>query len=299
MTTTETLIVQPPESATWQVHIDRTMWIAGVRALMLQALHPRAMWGVWQNSDFMEDPFGRLQRTADFVGVTTFGHPDEAAELGARIRGIHRSLRGRDPGTGETFRIDDPELLRWVHCAEVGSYLEVIRRAGLPLSDADADRYLAEQRSSGTYVGLHAEDLPGTVAELSSYFASMRPELRVTEEAAATVRFLLWPKVPRRMRWAAPGKPLWFPVGALSYQALPRWARDMYRALPNAPEPLVTGALRMVRRTLTLVPEPLHDRVFQPHTRAMLTRARTRLGDAGYDVTHGLIGLRNPTRHPA
>nr|BFE83386.1 hypothetical protein GCM10020093_059870 [Planobispora longispora] len=148
--------------------------------LMLQALHPLAMRGVWQNSNFQEDPFGRLRRTADFVGRVTFGSPDEADEIGRRVRSIHRSLRINDPDTGGTHRVDDPELLLWVHCAEVSSYLAVARRAGLGLTDRQADRYLAEQRRSATYVGLHAEDVPGSLAEMDDYFARARPRLKVT-----------------------------------------------------------------------------------------------------------------------
>src|SRR5581483_1631078 len=152
--------------------------VGGVRGLMLQALHPMTMWGVWQNSNFQHDPFGRLQRTADFVGVTTFGSPEEAEEVGRRVRGIHRQLRIRDQDTGKVERLDQPEFLLWVHCAEVYSYLQVARRAGLPLTDAMADRYLAEQRRSGTYVGLHEEDIPGSVREMEAFFSDFRPQLR-------------------------------------------------------------------------------------------------------------------------
>ena len=183
--------VQPPQSATWQVHIDRSMWIGGVRGLMLQALHPIAMRGVWQNSTFQVDPIGRLQRTADFVGVVTYGTAEEADELGRKVRGIHRALRIKDPDTGRTHRVDDPELLLWVHCAEVSSYLEVARRAGLRLTPGQADRYLAEQRRSAAYVGLHEEDVPGSVAEMDAYFADVRPRLSVTPEARSSVLFLL------------------------------------------------------------------------------------------------------------
>ncbi|WUH97310.1 DUF2236 domain-containing protein [Spirillospora sp. NBC_00431] len=81
--------VQPPESVTWRVHIDRAMWVGGVRSLMLQALHPMTMWGVWQNSNFQRDPFGRLRRTADFVGVGTFGSPEDIEKAAYRVRELH------------------------------------------------------------------------------------------------------------------------------------------------------------------------------------------------------------------
>ncbi|TYB56741.1 DUF2236 domain-containing protein [Nonomuraea sp. PA05] len=298
MLTMEELAVQPPRSATWQVHLDRSMWVGGVRGLMLQALHPLAMLGVWQNSNFQDDPFGRLRRTADFVGRVTFGSPREADEIGRRVRGIHRSLRIRDPETGRTHRVDDPELLLWVHCAEVSSYLEVARRGGLGLSERQADRYLYEQRKSATYVGLHLDDVPGSCAEMDAYFKGMRPSLRVTPEAASTVRFLLWPRLPRELRLLSPGKPVYFPFGALCYYTLPGWARRMYGALPEVPGAAVTAALKAFRLGLNSLPEPVHDRAFTPGTRRMLRASRDRLGAAGYDVGKGLKGVTDPRRWP-
>ncbi|GAA2142337.1 oxygenase MpaB family protein [Actinomadura napierensis] len=291
--------VQPPESVTWRVHIDRSMWVGGVRSLMLQALHPMAMWGVWQNSNFQEDPFGRLQRTADFVGVATFGTREEIDALAKKVRDIHRSLRILNHDTGKRERLDQPELLRWVHCAEVYSYLQVARRAGLLLTDAMADQYLDEQRHTATHVGLHAEDVPGSVAEMERYLASMRPHLRVTEEAAATVKFLMWPTMPENLKFLAPGKPGYFPFGALCYYTLPDWARKMYGALPEVPQSAVTAALRSFRLAMNSVPEKLHDYAFAKPTRDMLERARQSLGAEGYDTAKGLYGLRDPRRWPS
>lgn len=121
-----------PASVTWQMHGDPMMWIAGVRALYLQALHPRAVRGVTQNSDFRRDAWGRLLRTADFVGTITYGTTLQAERAGAKVRGIHRRLSATDPDSGERFPVDDPGLLLWVHCAEIDSYLEVARRSGFP-----------------------------------------------------------------------------------------------------------------------------------------------------------------------
>jgi uncharacterized protein (DUF2236 family) len=294
----ERLTAQPPESATWLVHIDRTMWVGGVRGLMLQALHPTAMRGVWQNSNFQEDPFGRLRRTADFVGRVTYGSPQEAEDIGRRVRAIHRTLRIHDPETGRTHRVDDPELLLWVHCAEVTSYLDVARRAGLSISDRMADQYLAEQRRSAAYVGLHEEDVPGSLGEMEAYFAEMRPKLKVIPESRAAVRFLLWPRMPENLRFLTPAKPVFLPFGALCYYTLPRWARDMYGLLPEVPESLVTAALRAFRTAMNMIPDPVHQRVLDAQTRAMLRRSRDRLAAAGYDVGQGLRGLVDPLRQP-
>jgi uncharacterized protein (DUF2236 family) len=290
------MTLQPPQSVTWLVHVDRSMWVGGVRGLMLQALHPVAMRGVWQNSDFRRDPIGRLRRTADFVGVVTWGTAEEADRLGRRVRGIHRALRAKDPDTGRVHRVDDPELLLWVHCAEVYSYLEIARRSGLRLTDRQADRYLAEQRRSATYVGLHAEDVPGSVAEMEAYFARVRPRLEVTPEARATVRFLLWPKLRGPL---AAGKPMYAPFGALCYYSLPAWARRMYGMLPEVPQPAVTAGLRAFRLMMNELPEAVHDLSFQHSTKEMLAGARRRLADEGYDMSRGLAGLRDPRRWPS
>lgn len=289
-----------PESVSWRLHIDRSMWVAGVRGLMLQALHPVAMQGVWQRSDFMEDPTGRLLRTADFVATTTYGSPAEAEELGARVRAVHRRLRFTDPETGAVCRVDDPELLLWVHCAEVVSYLEVVVRAGVRLGPGDADRYFAEQADTAAHVGLDPAQVPTSAGRMRAYLASVRPRLRGGAEARAAVRFLLWPKVPAHMRALAPLKPLWLPVGALAYYTLPRWARKEYGILPEPPgtQTAVTASLRALRTGLHALPDDIYNRVFDEATIARARTARRRLEAAGYDVSRGFAGLRDPGTWP-
>lgn len=130
-----------------------------------------------QNSDFRKDAWGRLMRTAGFVGTLTYGTTRAAEEYGARVRRIHRLLRATDPETGEVYGIDEPALLLWVHCAEVDSYLQVERRSGCPITDAQADRYIDEQREAARLVGLDPSDVPGTTASLAAYFEQVRPLL--------------------------------------------------------------------------------------------------------------------------
>jgi uncharacterized protein (DUF2236 family) len=240
-----------PNSVTWQLHADPAMWLAGIRSLYLQALHPRAVAGVVQNSDFRRDPFGRLIRTATFVALGAYGSREEVEAAAAKVRRIHRTLRARDPETGETFRIDEPELLLWVHCAEVASFLSVVRRAGFPLTRAHADRYFAEQRATAALVGLEPADVPGSVAEMSAYFHAMRPRLRRTPDADAIYAFLHRPPVSGLL---ALGVRLYEPaVGHLSYSLLPAWAVRLYgrRAYPA---PAATLGLRALRRAALSVP---------------------------------------------
>jgi uncharacterized protein (DUF2236 family) len=240
-----------PYSVTWQLHADPAMWLAGIRSLYLQALHPRAVAGVVQNSDFQRDPLGRLIRTADFVGLSTYGTREQVERAAARVRGVHRSLRATDPDTGTTFRVDEPDLLLWVHCAEVSSFLSVVRRAGFPLTRAHADRYLDEQRGSAALVGLDPAEVPGSVEEMSAYFRDIRPTLRRTRDTDAIYAFLHRPPVKGLL---ALGIRLYEPVlGHLSYSLLPGWAIRLYgrRAYPAT---AATAGLRTLRRVALSIP---------------------------------------------
>jgi uncharacterized protein (DUF2236 family) len=126
-----------PGSVTWRVMGQRVMWVAGFRALYLQGLHPRVMRATWQNSSFADpaEAWGRLFRTRMFVLTRTFGTTAEAERAGRRVRKIHESISGTEPG-GTSYRIDEPDLLLWVHNAEVASVIDVARRSGLPFSGA-------------------------------------------------------------------------------------------------------------------------------------------------------------------
>ncbi|WP_075017675.1 oxygenase MpaB family protein [Actinacidiphila rubida] len=222
-----------PDSVTWQLHGDPVMWIAGVRALYLQALHPRAVRGVTQNSDFRRDAWGRLMRTASFVGEITYGTTLAAERAGARIRGIHRRLSAVDPDTGERYGVDDPDLLLWVHCAEIASYLHVARRSGYPLTDAHADAYVDEQREAARLVGLDPADVPADADELERYFGKVLPELAAAPEAFEVVRFLKAPPVPRLLLPARIA--LWQTVADTAFATLPEFAHELYGRTPPSP----------------------------------------------------------------
>lgn len=265
-----------PDSVTWRIHSDPTMGVAGLRALLLQALHPRAMAGVHQHSTFRSDPWGRLFRTAEFVGVLTYGTVAEAERIAARVRGIHRRLRAVDPRTGEDYPIDDPALLLWVHCSEVDSYLSVARRAGAPITAADADAYVAEQVVAARLVGV-AGAVPSSVAELAAYFAARRPELALTREAYEAAKFVLAPPMPGWVRVATPATPAWFSLATTAMASLPRWARRMY-ALPGLPvtDVAVTAGLVGMRVALSALPERAR---LGPQHRAALARLAASTGD--------------------
>ncbi|MFG2136416.1 oxygenase MpaB family protein [Streptomyces sp. NPDC048650] len=253
------------------MHGDPMMWIAGVRALYLQALHPRAVAGVMQNSDFRRDAWGRLMRTANFVGTLTYGTTEAAEQAGAKVRGIHRRLSAADLATGERFRVDDPDLLLWVHCAEVDSYLHVLRRSGFALTGAQADAYLDEQRVGARLVGLEPEGVPGDRAAFAAYFTRVRPELALTPGARQVDDFLQRPPAPAPL---VPARALlWRQVAQLAYGALPPYAHRLY-GRPAPPEATVTRRLRAAGRLLRAVPPTLRWQLPPRH----ILRAVARLG---------------------
>src|SRR5207248_7058141 len=144
-----------PDSVTWRLHADPSMLIGGMRALLVQALHPLAMAGVEQHSDYRADPWGRLQRTVEYVLTTTYGTLEEAEAAGRIVQAVHKRVNGTDPVTGKTYSAEDPDLLVWVHAVEVHSFLSAYRRYGSSrMTEADADRYIAEQVGGAALVGL-------------------------------------------------------------------------------------------------------------------------------------------------
>src|SRR5918997_2874844 len=123
----------------WRIHLDTSMFVGGIRALLLQSLHPVAMLGVSRHSGFRGDPWGRLQRTSRFLATTTYGTIADAERSIARVRAIHRRVKG-STSTGRPYRADDPHLLGWIHAAQVDSFLTTYRVFGAePLDETDAD----------------------------------------------------------------------------------------------------------------------------------------------------------------
>ncbi|HEX7743644.1 MAG TPA: oxygenase MpaB family protein [Micromonosporaceae bacterium] len=251
-----------PASVTWKVHAEPILLVAGLRSLYLQALHPRAMAGVAQNSNYQADPWGRLERTIGYVATTIYGTTAQAQSAGRRVAALHSRMRGRDPFTGQEFRVDDPDLLRWVHVTEVESFLDTARRAGVPLTPAEADAYYAEQRRVAALVGLDPASVPGTVADVADYYRTVRPGLRLTTEAAATALFLTAPPVPGKISFPlrlglALGPPRWAYLGiaGTAFGLLPSWARRMYGGL-GLPTTDLSAALsaRALRLALTAIP---------------------------------------------
>ena len=215
-----------PDSQTWRVHGDVSMLVGGIAALLLQSLHPRAAAIVASSSKFREEPLHRLSRTASFVAASTFGGTEVAEAIIARVRDVHVRIPGASA----------PDLVRWVHVAEVVSFLDAFRRYNvLPV---DADRYYAETAVVAEKLG--ATDVPRSVADVKAYFAALQPELAPSDDSRELVEFLQRPL----------GRdPVTRSIYGLFVQAgmaqLPGWARRLH-GMSSPP-----GADRLVIRPAT------------------------------------------------
>jgi uncharacterized protein (DUF2236 family) len=261
-----------PDTVTWRVHSEPILWVAGLRALLLQAVHPAALSGVLVHSDFRADPWGRLLRTAEYVGTVSFGTRAEVEAVSSKVRGLHSKVAGADPKTGVRYRADDPHLLTWVHCCEVDSFLQVTRRAGLALTAAEADRYVAEQVQAAELLGCRRGVVPASVGELEAYFRVMRRELHVDRRARRIAAYVLWPPMPTWVSLLTPARPAWAAAASLGVTTLPRWARRLY-GLPGLPgtDLLATSELKALRLASSRLPSAVRE---GPHLRAAKARLR-------------------------
>jgi uncharacterized protein (DUF2236 family) len=241
-----------PDSVAWRLHGHPVMLVGGLRALLVQALEPRAMAAVDQHGRFREDPWGRLARTTSFVVDTTYGDT------------VHTRIHGVDPVTGRSYRADDPDLLLWIHAVEVDSFLLAYRAFAGPLSRADGDRYVAEMARVAEMVELPAPMAPRSEADLRDYLRSVRG-LQVTPAARDGLRVILFPPMHLALR------PLWAIPTTAAVSILPTYARRMYRLpwVPGAGVPVRAGVFALGRALRVLRPTP-------PAVRAALERIEGR-----------------------
>jgi len=240
-----------PRSLVWRVHRDRSFAVAGIRSLMVQALHPLAMAGVAQHSNWEQDPIGRLAATSGYILTVTYGDTASVQQAGARVRAIHRHVNGTDSVTGSEYHAADPALLLWIHAAMVDSIVNVVQRYGRQLDAADADRYVAEMVRFAELVGVPAEQVPAGVAALQEYMESVEP-LRATPAALHAISVVLDP----------PGlgddmRELWHDIGQVAIGTLPGWARSMYGFGKPDPELMEREHVRQLIGALDLGYESL------------------------------------------
>ena len=219
----------PPGSPIRRVHADTAMYPGGIRALLLQSLHPLAMAAVADHSGYRSDPWGRLARTSSFLAVTTFGTAEDAEASVAAVRRVHSRISGVAPD-GRPYRASDPHLLAWVHVAEVDSFLTAHQTYGRnPLTPAEADEYVAQAGEVARRLGADPAEVPSSTAELASLLEAYRPELEGTRAARDTARFLMF-EAPLPLV----ARPAYGLLSAAAIGLMPTWARAPLR-LPHLP----------------------------------------------------------------
>jgi uncharacterized protein (DUF2236 family) len=240
-----------PRSLVWRVHRDRAFPLAGMRSLMVQALHPLAMAGVEQHSDWKRDPFGRLAATSGYVLTVTYGDTVSAKAMAARVRSVHTSVRGTDTVTGLQYAASDPALLLWIHAGLVDSIVHVVQRYGRGLDPAEADRYVAEMVTFAEIVGVPVEMVPTSVQALNDYFESV-DLLQATPAALDAIGVVLDPPdLDDELR------DLWHELGQVAVGTLPGWARSMYGFTQPPPELMEREPVRQLIGALDLAFESL------------------------------------------
>ncbi len=242
-----------PGSVTWRVMGEPMMWVAGLRALYLQALHPTVMRGTWQHTSFADpaQAWGRFIRTTEFVRIRTYGSLAEVEQAGRRLRKIHATLTGVAED-GRVFRLDEPDLLLWVHCGEIASYADIARRSGVRVTAAELDTFVDEQRRSAAVVGLDPGTVPASMADLDDYYAAVRPQLHVTPEARQALRRSFSPQIPAQLAALRLVLP---PLNTLAFASLPRWARRLYGTPGSAlTDAAATLALRAAHESTARIP---------------------------------------------
>ncbi len=209
-------------SASWQVLGEPAAIAGGLRALLMQTMHPLAMAGVAQQSGYAADPLGRLSRTSQYVTTVSFGSTPQALKATRIVRAVHKRIRGTAPD-GRPYSAEDPRLLVWVSVTFTASMLAADRLfAPTPVSREVADRFVAEQSRMHALLDPRADldavaadpdafrrgmvaapllpDLPADVRGLERVLESFAPELAVGEQAREALKFLRWPPLPGHIR---------------------------------------------------------------------------------------------------
>lgn len=244
-----------PTSQTWRLHSEPVLGLAVLRGHLLAALHP-------DNPGLRDDIWVRLTRSSELIGVVTYGSSGQALAGAARVR-IEQSLRG------------DDHLAAWMHCCQVDSVVEIMRRSGVQVDDHEADAYVAEQVSAATLMGLEPPDVPADLVGVQAFLRDERPALRATLEARADVGQVVAPSVIADRVPVA--RPPWTAVAGLAFAALPGWARRMY-AMPDLPGAAAlhgsatTVALHTLRESLRGVTRGVPQLQPSPHLRSARER---------------------------
>ena len=236
-----------PESVAWKVHADFiSMMIGGISSLILQALHPQALAGVWDHSSFREDLKGRLGRTAFFIAATTYGSVEMANKIIEKVNQIHTKITGLDE-FNKPYSASDPHLLSWVHLTETRSFMsayEDYRKERL--STQDKDQYFLEMNALGERMG--AIDLPTTYASTNEAIKIYIPELYFGERARSIIDLL--ENFPSNLT----DKPFIKLISRAGFLNLPDWVYPMIgKSAPSYLERLA------VKKSINLIAIPVRE----------------------------------------
>ncbi len=240
-----------------RINRERAVALSGPRALLMQAAHPLAVFGLLAHSSAMEEPYDRLARTAETMNTIAFGSRAEADRITRRVRAIHRRVSGSlvEPigryEAGTPYRADDPRLLLWILFTLVDSSLVVFRKYVRSLTRAEEAAYWEDYKVVGKLFGLEELDMPETIDDLDEYGRWMLDgdELLVTPWARERAReIVLEPPVP----WVA--RPLLETANFVTVALLPDRIRAQYGFFPLPPtfirKALVAGGAEYVRRAV-------------------------------------------------
>lgn len=236
-----------PESIAWKVHADFiSMMIGGISSLIMQALHPQALAGVWDHSSFREDLKGRLGRTAFFIAATTYGSQEMALNIIEKVNRIHTKINGVDE-FGKPYQASDPHLLAWVHLTETRSFMSAFESHRTELLSLSAkDQYFAEMKGLGERMG--AIDLPASYAQTNQAIESYIPELHYGERAKSIIQLLEY--FPSNLA----AKPFVKLISRAGFLNLPDWVHPILgRPKPSALERIA------VNRSIDLVAIPVRE----------------------------------------
>ena len=236
-----------PESIAWRVHADFiSMMIGGISSLVLQALHPQALAGVWDHSSFREDLKGRLGRTAFFIAATTYGSQEMANKIIEKVNQIHTKITGHDE-FGKPYSATDPHLLAWVHLTETMSFLEAYQSYRSPkLTSQEQDQYFKEMKILGEMLG--AQNLPDTLQGTKEALASYFPELHYGDRAKSIIQLL--DDFPSNLQ----SKPFVKLISRAGFINLPSWAHTkLKKPIPSTLEKV------LINKSINLIAIPVRE----------------------------------------
>jgi uncharacterized protein (DUF2236 family) len=220
-----------PDSLSWRLHEEQWLIMAGARAFLLQAAHPKIAQGALDHSSFAQDPFGRVYRTIQGMAILNFGTTSEADTMAHHLNRLHQSVQGTLPENigryraGETYSAIEPLALLWVHIVFVDSILTAYKTFVGPLSEAECEQYWKESCCYARLLGLTDTILPASYAAVQQYMreAFTSGEIAVGSAARFIAQKVLFPPTSLLR------KPLWMIVRLITVGQLPAEIRQAYR----------------------------------------------------------------------